>query len=62
MIEAVLAGSTGSFKLELDKVTGGGLTGNSYFNSLSASASIDGDATVSFGLTANGAVTYTTAT
>lgn len=62
MIDAVLAGSTGSIKVEMDKDTGGGLSANSYFNSLSLAASIDGDSTVNFGVTANGTVTYSTTT
>ncbi len=63
MIEAVLAGSTGNMIFELDKDTGGGLTyAGTYFNSFTAAASIDGDSTVSWGVTSNGAVTYTTTT
>lgn len=63
MIEAVLAGSTGNLKLELDKDTGGSLNyAGSYFSGMSAAASVDGDSTISFDATSNGAVTYTTTT
>ena len=63
IIEAALAGSTGNMIFELDKDTGGGLSyAGTYFNSLTANASIDGDSTIAVGVTSNGAVTYTTST
>lgn len=61
-IEAALAGSTGSVVLSADKVTGGSINGNIYFSGLTAGSAVDGDATVSFDFTGNGAATYSTST
>lgn len=61
-IDAALAASTGSVKLSVDNVTGGSLDGNIFFSGLTAGSAVDGDATVSFDFTFNGAVTYSTTT
>ncbi len=61
-IEAALAGSTGSVVLHADKVGGDSLTGNTYFSGLTAGSAVEGDATVDFAFTMNGAVSYSTTT
>lgn len=61
-INAALSGTTGTIKLSGDKVTGDALTGGIYFSGLSAGSAVDGDATISFDFTFNGAVTYSTTT
>ncbi len=61
-INAVLAGSTGTVVLYADQDDGDALTGAIYFSGLSAGSAVDGDSTVSFPFTFNGAVTYTTTT
>lgn len=63
MIEAALAGSTGNMDFILDKDTGGAINfAGSYFNSLNVAAAVDGDSTISFGVTSNGAISYSTST
>jgi len=61
-INAALAGSTGSVVLYVDKAGGDNLRGNIYFSGLTAGSAVDGDATVDFPFSFNGAVTYSTAT
>ncbi len=61
-IGAALAGSTGSVVLYADKSGGDNLRGNIYFSGLTAGSAVDGDATIDFPFTFNGAVTYSTAT
>lgn len=61
-ITAALNGSTGTVVLSADKVTGDSLTGAIYFSGMTAGSAVDGDATVSFNFTGNGAVTYSTTT
>ena len=61
-VEAALAGSTGSLVLTLDKEGGDSLTCGTYFSGLTAGSAVDGDATVTFDFTVNGAVVYSTAT
>lgn len=63
MIEATLAGSTGNMDFIMDKGTGGAINSSgTFFNSMNLSAAVDGDVTISFGVTSNGAVAYTTTT
>jgi hypothetical protein len=62
MIEAALAASTASFLFVGDKDIGGNLSGNGYVSGLTAGAAVDGDVTVSFDVTGNGALSYTTTT
>lgn len=61
-INAALAGSTGSVKLNADKGAGDALSGNVFFSGLTAGSAVDGDATVNFDFVFNGAVSYTTTT
>ena len=61
-INAALAASSGTVKLSADKVSGDALTGGIYFGGLSAGSAVDGDATVSFNFTFDGAVSYSTTT
>ena len=61
-VDAALAGSTGSVKLYLDKDGGDHLAGNIFFSGLTAGSAVDGDATVTFPYTFNGAASYTTTT
>lgn len=59
---AALAASTGSVKLYLNKTQGDHFSGNMYFSGLTAGTAVDGDATVDFPFTFNGAVAYSTTT
>ena len=61
-VDAALAASTGAVILYADKSGGDNLRGDIYFSGLTAGSAVDGDATVSFPFTVNGAVTYSTAT
>lgn len=61
-ISAALAGSTGSVVLYADKSGGDNLRGNIFFSGLTAGSAVDGDATVDFPFTFNGAVSYSTTT
>ncbi len=61
-ISAALTGSTGSIVLSGDKVTGGSINGDIFFSGLTLGSAVDGDATVSFDFTLNGAATYSTST
>jgi len=61
-IAAALAGSTGNITLHQDKVTGDSFTGAIFYSGLTAGAAVDGDATVSFNFSFNGAVTFSTTT
>jgi hypothetical protein len=63
---AALAASTGSVKLYGDKgqnsTSAGALTGNIFFSGMTVGSAVDGDATVDFPFTFNGAVSYSTTT
>ena len=61
-MNAALAASTGSVKLYLDKTQGDHLAGNIFFSGMTAGSAIDGDATVDFPFSFNGAVAYSTTT
>ena len=61
-IDAALAGSTGTIKLSADKETGGSFDGAVFFSGLTGGSAVDGDATIGFDFTFNGAVTFSTTT
>ncbi len=61
-MDAALAASTGSVTLYADKIDGDSLTGNIFFSGMTAGSAVDGDATIDFPFTFNGAVTYSTTT
>jgi hypothetical protein len=61
-VDAALAASTGEIILYADKTGGDNLRGSIYFSGLTAGAAVDGDVTVSYPFTFNGAVNYSTAT
>ncbi len=62
MMDAALAGTTGTVKLYLDKSNGGNFTGSVLFSALGASANIDNRTDMTFGYQGTGAVSYSTST
>lgn len=62
MMDAALAGTTGTVKLYLDKSNGGNFTGGVLFSALSASANIDNRTDMNFSYQGSGALAYSTST
>lgn len=62
LITNTITPTTAQIILEIDKINGGKFTGSCYLESLGASVDIDGMADMSWSVTGNGALTYTTST
>ena len=62
MITNTMTASTGTVNMVMDKTNGGSFSGGAVFDSMSVNADIDGVTGMSWSLTGNGALTYSTTT
>ena len=62
MITNTMTASTGTVNMVMDKTIGGSFSGGAVFDSMSVNADIDGVTGMSWSLTGNGALTYSTTT
>jgi predicted secreted protein len=62
LIADTMTASTGTVNLVMDKTNGGSFSGGAVLNTMSVGADIDGPTTISWSVTGNGALTYSTST